>query len=74
MEPKGKQLLVRFSHHPTLSTTLDYMDGEIFRSTFSNAAYGIFAAPFTVENGQVKTLEIRVNDGLEQDPYVFRKQ
>ena len=44
------------------------------RSTFSNAAYGVFAAPFTVENGQVKTLEIRVNDGLEQDPYVFSKQ
>ncbi|MEL5993195.1 serine hydrolase [Hymenobacter segetis] len=74
VEPKGKQLLVRFSHHPALTTTLDYMDGDTFRSTFSNAAYGIFAAPFTVENGQVKTLEIRVNDGLEQDPYVFTKQ
>ncbi|WP_460618159.1 serine hydrolase [Hymenobacter ruber] len=73
VEPKGKQLLVRFSHHPALTTTLDYMDGDTFRSTFSNAAYGIFAAPFTVENGQVKTLEIRVNDGLEQDPYVFTK-
>ncbi len=74
VEPRGKQLLVRFSHHPTLTTTLDYMDGDTFRSTFSNAAYGIFPAPFTVENGQVKTLEIRVNDGLEQDPYVFSKQ
>ncbi len=37
-------------------------------------AYGIFPAAFTVENGQVKTLEIRMNDGLEQDPYVFSKQ
>ncbi|UOQ97408.1 serine hydrolase [Hymenobacter sp. 5317J-9] len=74
VEPKGKQLLVRFPHHPALSTTLDYMDGYTFRSTFSHAAYGIFPAPFTVENGQVKTLEIRVNDGLEQDPYVFTKQ
>jgi CubicO group peptidase (beta-lactamase class C family) len=74
VEPKGKQLLVRFSHHPTLTTTLDYMEGDIFRSMFNHAAYGIFPAPFTVENGQVKTLEIRVNDGLEQDPYVFSKQ
>jgi CubicO group peptidase (beta-lactamase class C family) len=74
VEPKGKQLLVRFSHHPTLNTTLDYMDGDIFRSTFSNAAYGVFPAAFTVENGQVKTLEIRVNSGLEQDPYVFSKE
>ncbi|GAA4032708.1 serine hydrolase [Hymenobacter glaciei] len=74
VEPKGKQLLVRFSHHPTLTTTLEYMDGDTFRSSFSNAAYGIFPAAFTIENGQVKTLEIRVNDGLEQDPYVFSKQ
>ena len=73
VEPKGRQLLVRFSHHSTLTATLDYMDGDTFRSTFSNAAYGIFPAPFAVENGQVKTLEIRVNDGLEQDPYVFTK-
>ena len=72
--PKGRQLLVRFSHHPALIATLDYMDGDTFRSTFSNAAYGVFPAPFVVENGQVKTLEIRMNDGLEQDPYVFSKQ
>ena len=74
VEAKGKQLLVRFLHHPALTTTLAYMDGDTFRSTFSNAAYGVFPAPFTVENGQVKTLEIRVNDGLEQDPYLFTKQ
>ncbi|MDQ2792806.1 MAG: serine hydrolase [Bacteroidota bacterium] len=74
VEPKGRQLLVRFSHHPTLTTTLDYMDGDTFRSTFSNAAYGVFPAAFTVDGGQVKTLEIRMNDGLEQDPYVFSKE
>lgn len=74
VEPKGRQLLVRFAHHPALTTTLDYLDGDTFRSTFSNAAYGIFPAPFAVENGQVKTLEIRVNGGLEQDPYLFTKQ
>ena len=71
---QGRQLLVRFSHHPALTATLDYLDGTSFRLTYSNPAYGIFAAPFTVESGQVKTLEIRVNDGLEQDPYVFVKQ
>lgn len=74
VEPKGKQLLVRFAHHPNLTAMLDYMDTDTFRSTFSNPAYGIFAAPFVMENGQVKTLEIRVNDGLEQDPYVFSKR
>ena len=69
--PRGNQLFVTFAHHPTLTATLDYLDGDTFRLTYSNAAYGIFAAPFTVENGQVKALEVRVNDGLETDPYVF---
>ncbi|GAA4359578.1 serine hydrolase [Hymenobacter saemangeumensis] len=74
VEAKGKQLLIRFSHHPKLTAALDYMDGESFRSTYSNPAYGIYPATFTVENGQVKTMEIKVNEFLEQDPYVFSKQ
>ena len=74
VEAKGKQLLVRFPLHPALTATLDYMDGDAFRTSYSNAAYGIFPANFTVENGQVKTMELRVNPGLEQDPYVFVKQ
>jgi CubicO group peptidase (beta-lactamase class C family) len=73
VEVKGKQLLLRFSHHPKLTAMLDYMDGEQFRCTYSNAAYGIFPAIFTVENGMAKTVEIRVNDGLEQDPYLFSR-
>ncbi|WP_151089211.1 serine hydrolase [Hymenobacter baengnokdamensis] len=71
--PQGRQLLVRFGHHPNLTATLDYLDGDTFRLTYSNAAYGIFAAPFTVEKGQVKSLEVRVNEGIEQDPYLFNK-
>jgi CubicO group peptidase (beta-lactamase class C family) len=74
VEPKGRQLLVRFSHHPHLTATLDYMDGDTFHLAYSNPAYGVFAAPFVVENGQVRTLEIRVNDFLEMDPYLFTKQ
>ena len=73
VEPKGKLLLVRFPHHPALTATLDYLDGHSFRTSYSNAAYGIFPANFTVVNGQVKTMEIRVNSGLEQDPYLFTK-
>ena len=74
VEPRGRQLLVRFSHHPSLTATLDYLDGDTFRLTYSNPAFGVFAVPFTVENGQVRTLEVRVNEELETDPYVFSKQ
>ena len=70
---QGKQLFIRFSHHPALTATLDYLDGEVFRLTYSNPAYGIFPATFALADGQAKTLEIRVNDFLEMDPYVFSR-
>ncbi|MCC3158029.1 serine hydrolase [Hymenobacter sp. 15J16-1T3B] len=73
IEAQGKQLVVRFSHHPALTAALAYMDGQQFRTTYSNIAYGIFPATFTVEGGQVKAVELRVNDGIEQDPYVFTR-
>ncbi|OON69805.1 serine hydrolase [Hymenobacter sp. CRA2] len=73
IEAKGKQLLVHFSHHPQLIGTLDYMDGQQFRTTYSNLAYGIYPATFTVAEGQVKAVELRVNDGIDQDPYVFSR-
>ena len=71
---QGRQLLARFASHPQLTATFDYLDGEQFRTTYSNPSYGPQPATFTVENGQVKTLEIRVNEFIEQDSYVFVKQ
>ncbi len=74
VEPQGKQLLIHFGHHPNLTATLDYLDGEVFRLTYSNPAYGIFPATFALVDGAVKTLEIRVNEFLETDPYLFVRQ
>lgn len=74
VEARKRQLLVRYSHHPGLVATLDYMDGEQFRITYSNPAYGIFPALFGINGESVKTMELRVNPFLEQDPYVFSKQ
>jgi CubicO group peptidase (beta-lactamase class C family) len=71
VEAKGKQLLIRFSRHPELTATLDYMDGQQFRATYSNLTYGIYPATFAVEGGQVKSVELRVNEGIDQDPYLF---
>jgi CubicO group peptidase (beta-lactamase class C family) len=73
VEAKGRQLLIRFSHHPNLTATLDYLDGDTFRATYSNPAYGIYPATFTLENGQVKTMDIKMNEFLEQDSYLFTK-
>jgi CubicO group peptidase (beta-lactamase class C family) len=68
------QLVIRFAHHPNLLGYLDYMDNQEFRLRYSHPGYGIFPAKYTVENGKVKTLEIKVNDFLEYDPYVFEKE
>jgi hypothetical protein len=43
-------------------------------TTYSPIAYGIFASKFKVENGKVISVEIKVNDFIEYDPYVFEKK
>jgi CubicO group peptidase (beta-lactamase class C family) len=74
LEAQGKQLVARFPHHAGLTATFDYLDGEQFRTLYSNPAYGPQPATFTVTDGKVKALEIRVNEFIEQDPYLFVKQ
>ncbi|MFD1469672.1 serine hydrolase [Hymenobacter caeli] len=74
VEVQGKQLLVHFSHHPNLLATLDYMDDDQFRTTYSNPAYGILPAAFGAQAGGVRTLELRVNPFLEPEPYLFTKE
>ncbi|WP_303312200.1 serine hydrolase [Hymenobacter sp. BT730] len=73
IEKKGKQLVASFSRHPALRATLDYMDGQEFRATYSNATYGIFPAVFAVKDGKVQSVELRVNEGIDQDPYLFAR-
>ncbi|GAA3939153.1 serine hydrolase domain-containing protein [Hymenobacter algoricola] len=72
--PKNKQqLLVRFPTHPGLTATLDYMDGNEFRCTYSNLVFGVQPAIFKVEGGKVTSVQLQANDYVEQDPYVFSK-
>jgi len=70
---QGSGLVIHFEHHPGLRATLDYMGDDKFLMRFSNIAYGIFPAPFTIGGGKVKNVTVKVADGLEYDPYVFVK-
>ncbi|SHJ15189.1 CubicO group peptidase, beta-lactamase class C family [Hymenobacter daecheongensis DSM 21074] len=73
--PKNKQqLLVRFPTHPGLTATLDYMDGNEFRCTYSNLVFGVQPAVFKVEGGKVTSVQLQANDYVEQDPYVFSRR
>ncbi|WP_242510047.1 serine hydrolase domain-containing protein [Hymenobacter persicinus] len=73
--PKNKQqLLVRFPTHPGLTATLDYMDGNEFRCTYSNLVFGVQPAIFKVEGGKVTGVQLQANDYVEEDPYLFTKR
>lgn len=69
-----KDLFIKFNLHKDLTANLQYMDGGEWLLTYNNAAYGIFPLKFKIENNEVISNEIKVNDGLEYDPYLFVKQ
>lgn len=69
----GQMLICRFEHHPDLIGYMEYMDNNEFRITYSNIGYGIYPSKFTVKDGKVLSVEIRSNDFVETDPYLFTK-
>jgi len=69
----GNQLSCRFQHHPDLTGTMEYMDNNEFRMTYSNIGYGIYPAKFSLTNGKATTVIIQANDFVESDAYLFAK-
>lgn len=71
---KGDNMLIcRFQHHPDLIGYMEYMDNNEFRITYSNIGYGIYPAKFFMEDNKVKSVEIKANDFVESDSYLFNK-
>ena len=52
---------------------MEYMDHHEFRMTYSNIAYGIYPARFSLKNGKPVAIEIKTNDFVESDAYLFVK-
>ena len=71
---EGEKLKIIFSKHPELTAGLEYMDNNAFLMTYSNIAYGVFPATFRIENGKVISVQIKMNDFVEFDPYIFVKK
>lgn len=69
----GDMLICRFQHHPELIGYMEYMDNNEFRITYSNIGYGIHPAKFSFKEGKPVAVEIRVNDFVESDAYLFAK-
>ncbi len=71
---KDKHLVLRFSNHPKLTATLDYMDNDEWLLRYDNTEYGVFATKFGLSNNKVQSLTVRANEFIEYDPYVFTKK
>jgi CubicO group peptidase (beta-lactamase class C family) len=69
----NNMLICHFQHHPDLIGYMEYMDNNEFRITYSNIGYGIHPAKFTVKDGKAVAVEIRANDFVEYDAYLFVK-
>ena len=66
-------LIMRFEHHKGRYSKLEALGGNRFLSTWNDPLYGVKVLPFTVEDGKVKSLTVRVADFVEFTPYEFIK-
>jgi CubicO group peptidase (beta-lactamase class C family) len=71
--PLGNDLLIKFSNR-NLTATLKYMNNNEWLLIYSNPAFGIFPLTFKTDGNKVVSVDIKVNDFLEYDPYTFTKQ
>jgi CubicO group peptidase (beta-lactamase class C family) len=69
----GTMLICHFEHHPDLIGYMEYMGNNEFRMTYSNIGYGVYPATFTLKDGKPWGVEIKANDFVEYDSYLFVK-
>ena len=67
-------LTITFEHHPKLQGKLEPLGGDRFVCTYNDPVFGRKVIPFTIENGKVKSLTLRVADFVEFTPYEFYKR
>jgi CubicO group peptidase (beta-lactamase class C family) len=70
---EGDNLVMKFSHHPNMQATLQPLGGNRFYATFSDPEFSKAVFPFTVVNGAVKSVTVKVADFIEYNPYEFLK-
>ena len=70
---ENNELSMRFEHHPTMYAKMQSLGNNRFYVTFSDPEMGKTVFPFTVQNGRVLSVRVKVDDELERTPYQFRK-
>jgi len=69
----NNDLEMRFEHHNKMYAHLQPLGGNRFYVTFSDPVLGKAIFPFTVDNGKVTGVRVKVADFVEYDPYDFTK-
>lgn len=67
-------LMVTFQHHPKLQLRLDPLGGDRFVGTYDDPTFGRKVIPFVTQNGQAKSMTLRVADFVEFTTYEFIKK
>lgn len=71
---ENNDLEMRFEHHPKMFAKLQPLGGNRFYVTFSDVTLGKAVFPFTVQNGKVTGVRVKVADFVEYNPYDFKKE
>ena len=71
---ENNELRMRFEHHPDMYAKLSSLGGNRFYAVFSDPEFGTAVFPFTVENGKVTAVTVKVADFVEYTPYQFEKK
>lgn len=69
----NNELEMRFEHHPRMFVKMQPLGGARFYATFSDPIYGKTVFPFTIQNGRIVSVRVKVDDFIESDPYEFKK-
>ncbi|MCG9879367.1 MAG: serine hydrolase [Bacteroidia bacterium] len=67
-------LKMYLSKHPNNIGTLSHIGNNKFLCVYSDLTCGIEVLPFTVENNEVKSIQVKVADFIDYEKYEFIKQ
>ncbi|GAA3993467.1 serine hydrolase [Mucilaginibacter dorajii] len=71
---ENNDLEMRFEHHPKMFAKLQPLGGNRYYVTFSDPTLGKAVFPFTVQNGKVTSVRVKVADFVERNAYDFKKE
>jgi len=70
----NNDLKIKFNSHNNLFARVQYMDNDEWLITYNHPAFGIFPIKFKIRDNKVESVDLKVSDFIEFDPYTFTKE